>query len=223
MHLENINKSEAFRYMGYKGGEIPENILQLADECEKMLLENISPKYVYCLFDIDHSPEGIKVDRANLFFKGKDIASHLEGCEKCILMCATLSAGADKVIRQYEINDMEKAVITDCLASAAIEQVCDIAQDKILSNLEGFNFTWRFSPGYGDFPISIQNDFINVLKAQSRIGLSVTDSFIMIPRKSVTAVIGVSRNEIAKGKRGCGCCNMRDRCNFRKRGVHCGF
>lgn len=223
MKLESLNKSEAFRYMGYKGGEIPQNILALADECEKAVLDNISPKYIYRVFDINHSDEGVRVEGTSLLFKGKDISEHLKGCEKCILMCATLSVGADKVIRKYETGEMEKAVIADCLASAAIEQVCDIAQEEILSYLEGYNFTWRFSPGYGDFPLSIQRDFINVLEAQKRIGLNVTESLILIPRKSVTAVIGISRDEIDKGKRGCGCCNMRDRCNFRKRGVHCGF
>lgn len=223
MKLTNINREEAFRYMGHKGEEIPQSIIKIADECEKALLENISPKYIYRVFDTEFSADGIIIKNTPLIFKGKDIAEHLQGCEKCVLMCATLSAGADKVIRQYEASGMEKAVVADCLASAAIEQVCNIAESEIQKALGDYNYTWRFSAGYGDFPLDIQKDFLAVLNAQKRIGLNVTDSLILTPRKSVTAVMGISKNEIAKGKRGCGCCNMRDVCNFRKRGTHCGF
>ncbi len=223
VNLNNINRDEAFRYMGHKGGEIPQSIISIADECEQKLLENISPKYIYKIFDITPSQEGIIVENTPLVFKGRDIAEHLQGCEKCVLMCATLSSGADRVIRQYEASGMEKAVVADCLASSAIEQVCNIAEAEIQKAIGDYNYTWRFSAGYGDFPLEIQKDFLTVLDAQRRIGLNITDSLILIPRKSVTAVMGVSKNEIAKGKRGCGCCNMREICNFRKRGTHCGF
>ena len=222
LKLENLNRTEAFRYMGHKSGEIPQNINKLTDECESRLLSAITPKYVYSLFDIENTPDGVSVKNTPLVFKGKRISSHLNNCEKCVLLAATLGTGADAIIRSFESTAMEKAVIADCLASAAIEQVCDFAETEIQEKLSGLNFTWRFSPGYGDFPIDIQRNFLNVLNAQKRIGLSVNDSLILIPRKSVTAVIGVSEHDIPKGRRGCGVCNMRDRCEFRKRGTHCG-
>lgn len=223
MKLEKINREEAFRYMGYKGGEIKPNVISITDECEKKLLENIQPRFVYKVFDIEHGQDKITVKNTSLLLKGSDICSHLENCEKCILMCATLSAAADGIIRAYEFGEMEKAVIADCLASAAVEQVCNEAERIIQLQVGKFNYTWRFSPGYGNFPLEIQKDFLDVLDAQKRIGVSVTDSLILIPRKSVTAVIGVSSKEISKGKRGCICCNMKDKCQYRKRGVHCGF
>ena len=223
MFPEKLNRAEAYRYMGYKGGGIPENIEALTDECEDSLLKSIVPKYVYRVFDIEETENGVEVSGAGLTFGGSDIKRHLSGCEKCVLLAATLGEGADKTIRGYEISGMEKAVIADCLASAAIEQVCDKAEEEIKSKLSGYFFTWRFSPGYGDFPLTVQRTFLDVLQAPKRIGLTVTDNFILLPRKSVTAVIGISKSGIPKGRRGCGCCNMKDRCEFRKRGEHCGF
>lgn len=223
MQLDSLNRAEAFRYMGHKGGEIPENINALADECEGKLLAAIRPNYVWRVFDIEETGGGISVSGTSLVLTGRDITEHLRGCERCALMCATLSIGADSVIRAYESAEMEKAVIADCLASAAIEQVCDIAECEIQAAVGDYHYTWRFSPGYGDLPLELQRQFIEVLQAQKRIGVTVTDSLILIPRKSVTAVMGISENEIPKGRRGCGSCNMRDRCEFRKRGTHCGF
>ena len=223
MKIDSINRAEAFRYMGYKGGEINDTILKITDECEEKLLEVINPKYVYKVFDIEINDDGVKVKNTSLVFKGKDISSHLKDCEKCILLCATVSGGADRLIRSYEAGQMEKAVITDCLASTAVEQVCNEAEIEIRNEIGEWNYTWRFSPGYGDFPIDIQKDFLDVLDAPKRTGVNVTDSLILIPRKSVTAVIGLSHKEISRGRRGCVTCNMRDRCEFRKRGEHCGI
>lgn len=221
MKLEKIDRAEAFRYMGHKGGALPESMTALADECEQRLLTSIAPKFVYALFDIEHTENGVIVSGTPLVLKGNDIAAHLKNCEKCVLFAATLGAGADAVIRGYESVAMEKAVIADCMASAAIEQVCDLAEAEIREKLPDMHFTWRFSPGYGDLPLNVQRDFLNVLNAQKRIGLTVTESLILIPRKSVTAVIGISEREIPKGRRGCAVCNMKDVCELRKRGAHC--
>lgn len=221
MKLEKIDRAEAFRYMGHKGGALPKNINELADECEQRLLASIAPKFVYSVFDIGYAENGITIGNTPLVLGGNDIAAHLADCERCVLFAATLGAGADAVIRGYESSAMEKAVITDCMASAAIEQVCDLAEAEIREKLTRMHFTWRFSPGYGDLPLDVQRDFLNVLNATKRIGLTVTESLILIPRKSVTAVIGVSEREIPKGRRGCAICGMRDRCEFRKNGTHC--
>lgn len=222
MKLSKLDQSEALRYMGYGGSKPDEQIQKILDECEKKLLEVIAPRYIYKVMNIKPKPDGIHVEETSLVLGGKDIAEHLAGCDRCVLMCATVSQGADRLIRTYEATDMTRAVMTDCLASAAIEQVCNAAEEKIKAQLSGNYFTWRFSPGYGDMPMEIQRDFLEVLNAPKRIGLNVTESMIMIPRKSVTAVMGVSETEIPKGRRGCVTCRMKDVCAYRKRGEHCG-
>lgn len=223
IELTELDRAEAFRYMGYKGGEIKESILKITEECEKALLNVIKPRLAYKVFDISFAENGVEIIGTPLIFKGNDIKEHLTGCERCVLMCATLSSDVDKLIRSYEAEGVEKAFIADALASAAVEQVCNKAESLIQSAVGNYSFTWRFSPGYGDFPLEIQKDFINITEADKKTGLTVTESLILIPRKSVTAVMGISEKEIPKKRRGCGCCNMKDRCEFRKGGSHCGF
>lgn len=223
MKIEKLNRSEAFRYMGYKGGEIKDEIIKITEECEQRLLDAIKPKYVYRVFDIEESDQGVLVKDTPLIFKGNAISKHLKDCDRCVLMCATLSAEADKVIRSYEAVEMEKAVIADSLASAAAEQVCELAEAEIQKEVGSFYYTWRFSPGYGDFPLDIQKDFLSAVDAAKRIGVTVTQNDILIPRKSVTAVMGISQKEISKTRRGCNSCNMKDTCKYRKAGSHCGF
>lgn len=222
MRIEKLNRDEAFRYMGCKNGEINEKILKITEECEKGLIKAIKPRYVYRTFNIKETDRGIEISGSSLLLKGKDISSHLKGCNRCVLLCATLSSDVDKLIRAYEAEGMEKALIADSLASAAVEQVCEEAENEIREAVGNYSYTWRFSPGYGDFPLDIQEEFLNVIDAPKRIGVSVTDSLILIPRKSVTAVMGISEKEIPRGRRGCGNCNMKDTCRYRKNYGHCG-
>ncbi len=138
-------------------------------------------------------------------------------------MCATLGADVDKLIRVTQVSNLARAVVLDSFATVAIEQVCDSAEQEIAEAFPGLYMTFRFSPGYGDYPVSLQKYFLGELDAGRKIGLSANESYILIPAKSVTAVIGLSENPIEKRKRGCAVCNMRAECQYRRRGEHCGF
>ena len=221
--LTEINKTEALRFMGY-GKSSPDDLtMKRVNECEKALISVIKPEYVYRIFDIDQSDNSICICGTSLILTGNDIKKHLEGCSKAALIAVTISEGADRLIRSYAAYDMAKSVITDCLASAAVEQVCNEVDKIISETVEQKYQTWRFSPGYGDLPLEVQKDFLDVLNAGKRIGLCVLDNFMMVPTKSVTAIIGLSDKKINKGVRGCACCNMREKCTYRIRGEHCEF
>ena len=216
--LTEINKAEALRYMGY-GRNKPDDItMRNIIECEKALLEAIKPEYVYRIFDIERTDSGIEILGTSLVLTGNDVAKHLDGCDKAALIAVTVSGGADRLIRSYSAYDMAKSVITDCLASAAVEQVCNEV-DKIVREQSQQKYqTWRFSPGYGDFSLDHQGDFARVLEMQKTCGITLGSSLLMTPSKSVTAVIGLLRGGTAAGKdapKGCAVCPKRD-CPFRQ-------
>ena len=221
MKLEHIDTDLALLYMGSRGRDVS-LLMPLVRECEERLLKAVDPRYTYRYFSLDKTEDGLTLRNTDLILRGNSIAEHLRGCDACILLCATLSAGADTLIRKLSAEDMASAFVTDCLASAAIEAVCDAAENEIKDKLPGKFFTWRFSPGYGDLPLEIQQKFVAVMNSAKLIGLNVTDSLMLVPTKSVTAVIGVSDTELPRSVRGCGCCNMKDTCRFRKEGYHCG-
>ena len=216
-----IDRAEAYRYMGIRGGADP-NTEALADECESRLLLAANPKYCWTFAEISGaSPDGITLSGHRLTLCGNDIAEHLSGCFGVILLCATLGTGADKLLRTIQAEDMAKALVCDALASAAVEQICENAETEILVRFPNRFATWRFSPGYGDLPLGTQKDFLAAANAQKAIGLCVNDGGILIPTKSVTAVIGLSETPVEQKKRGCGTCKMRERCAYRKTGGRC--
>ena len=209
--------------MRYGKNKPDDKIQEIIDNCEKELLNSITPAYYYSIFNINHEPNKVTLENCDLSLIGEDISNHLKDCDKAILFCATLSHGPDKLIRINQVRDMTKSIIIDALASAAIEQICDLIQEEINERFPSLYQTWRFSPGYGDLPLDIQKEFINVLSATKRAGISSTNTNMLIPSKSVTAIIGLSENIIPKQKRGCQVCSLRETCVYRLKGEHCGF
>lgn len=218
--LTSIDRSQALRYAGFRG-DADEVLHALADSCEQRLLPLISPKYIHRVCTLDSADNGILCREIGLCLTGEDIAAHLKNCTHAVLFCATLSQGADRAVRMAQTEDVAAGLLTDAMASAAIEQVCDSAESEILAGLPDFHATWRFSPGYGDLPLALQGEFLDALDAPRRIGVCVSDSGILIPRKSVTAILGLCDKPIERHRKGCAACNFVSTCPYRAKGVHC--
>ena len=218
--INNINKSEVARYLGYKDTLPDVAMTKIILECEQELQKIIKPRYCYKVFELEFLEDGVLLKGSELVLKGESISNHLKNCEKAVVMCATLSGEVDKMLRHSESGNMINTIVTDALANVAIEQVCDEVEKIIQSENEEFKLTWRFGVGYGDFPITTQKDFLQVLDAGKRIGVCATESSILTPRKSVTCVIGLSKTDVSSEK-SCENCNLRETCQYRKNGTSC--
>lgn len=201
-------KAEALRYLGVRG-EADGATLALLDRGERALNAAVSPAFCWRAEK--------KADCGGLL-AGKDIELHLAESGEALFFAATLGAAADRLIRAAEVENMAYALVLDSLASATVERYCDECEIEMREKTGGF-FTARFSPGYGDYPIELQGSLLRFLSAEKRIGLTATENHILIPRKSVTAVIGIM-DHAPRGtaKKSCESCNLRDRCDFRRCG-----
>lgn len=204
-------RSETLRYLGYKGEPDPQT-KELLDLAERELQKTVKPAFCWKVFK--------KADCGSIL-TGRDIENHLRNSDRIILFAATLGVSADRIIRTAEIGNMAYALVLDAYASAVIEEFCDNCEKEMKEKTGGF-YTTRFSPGYGDYPVSLQSEFIRILSADKLAGLTATENHILVPRKSVTAVIGISDYEQTETGNKCDNCNMRNTCRFRKEGKNCG-
>lgn len=220
IHPESIPKHEAARYMGVKG-EPSASVAELLDRLEPVVRAVIRPCYVFRETTVEHDEQGVHLGCMSVPLTGKSVAEHLKDCGKAVILAATLSSEADKLIRRLAVTDMAESLAADSLCSAAIETVCDLAEQEIFSRINAPYRTWRFSPGYGDLPLELQADLLDALNAQRRIGLTVTENSLLVPTKSVTAIIGISESPVAGSGVGCQNCGMRESCAFRRSGIKC--
>ncbi len=124
-------------------------------------------------------------------------------------MAATLGMEPDRLAaRATAVGKMSRAVIFQAAAAAMIEQYCDTVNARIREEaaIRGLFCRPRFSPGYGDFSLLHQTELMRILRAQQSIGVTLTESLLMLPSKSVTAVIGASEQDSACTLQGRECC-----------------
>ena len=176
----------------------------------------ISRKSIYRIFHLERIEEDF-IQFGSLDIRSKSLGKNLKGCDKIVLFGATLGIGADQMIRKVSMKDMAKAVVLQACAAALLEEYCDECQDKIAREMleEKRYLRPRFSPGYGDFSISHQRRIIQILDCAKTIGLTLTESCMMVPAKSVTAVMGASILEVRCHTKGCEECTKKD-CLYRR-------
>jgi hypothetical protein len=208
-----IDAAETRRYAGLKKAANfdEKNILDACDEA--ILLLNV--RGIYKIYDYDC--ENHIIQSAPPFeIVGKSIENHLAGCEKVACIAVTVGENIEnEVTRKFDAGNYVSSVLLDAAATAAVEQVADELEKAIAREVakESFKMRWRFSPGYGDWQLENQKNFFYVTGAPE-IGMSLTESLMLVPRKSVTAIIGlekiISKVQNVKPKKSCASCNKLD-------------
>ena len=220
--LSTPDRDEILRYMGMPPQQADDATRALADQCAEELLSVATPRWCGRVFDLSFEPGGVRLNNG-LLLEGLELKQHLDGCQKAVVFCATLGVPADTLIRRAQYTDMARALALDCAAGVLVEQLCDRIEGHIHAQFPGQFSPYRFSPGYGDLPLGVQCALLELLDAHRLIGLSATDSCILTPRKSVTAILGLSDSPIPTHKRSCPLCPNTDNCQLRKTGGHCGL
>ena len=189
--------SEIARYLGYQKVAVPdEQVSTLIKAAADEMLEVIQPQSVCENFDLtveyDEKKDFGLVAFSDVTIKSKDLARNLRDCSQIVLFAATLGPQCDQLIRRAQVKDQVKAAVFQATGAMYIEKCVDLLNEKIKQDAESQGKTTRprFSPGYGDVSLDVQKSFFRLLPCQ-RIGLTLMDTLVMSPEKSVTAFVGV--------------------------------
>ena len=216
LNFVNIKKNEVLKNLQYRGSEIPEDIDYLIFQSIVDLEKYAKPKYKYIELDKD-------LEELKEILLGEGIKDLLSTSRKVVLMGVTLGREIEMLTRKYSFSDLVRSVILDATASAGVESLANEINDNLEKIYEPMYLTDRFSPGYGDLPISVQKKFLSLINGEKDLGITTTESGIMIPRKSITAIIGISDKKQPRRRPGCENCRLFMECEFIKRGETCGY
>lgn len=124
------------------------------------------------------------------------LARHMAGCRDAYLACGTIGTGFDALQRRVSALSGADAFVMQAIGAAMIERLMDGAEDLMRQELApGEGLVSRYSPGYGTFPLSAQRELLALLDAPRSIGVSLTDTLLMVPSKSVSAIIGITNRK----------------------------
>ena len=216
-----IPVKEVQRYMGYHG------IVDIAPEMQEKINKAIEhlgtqshPRIISKEYRITVSEKTVTLhaDNEDVTFESEGLVRNLSGCCGAILLAATVGPACDMLVRRASITSAADAAVYQAAGAAAIEAFLDDYNDKLKASYEarGLFLRPRFSPGYGDLKLEHQKDWFRLLDITKQIGIELTDSLLMVPTKSVTAIIGIGIDKTKTGCSGCAGCNKHDTCEFSK-------
>ena len=175
-----FSKKEISRYAGNLHDE------NLINECLAELSDKLVYNVCYQKFPVNKQDNKLYLGFAQT--NSADLAKNLDGCDGILLFAATVGIEIDRLIIKYSKISPVKALIFQAIGAERIEKLCD-QFCKDMSKEE--KLKPRFSPGYGDLPIDLQKEIFAALDCGKNIGLTLNDSMLMSPTKSVTAIVGI--------------------------------
>ncbi len=183
-----ISEKEYLRYLGIRRKDgVPPELTGMIGECLSAVRSEMKIRGVVrtCPVDVRSSV----IDLGFCRIESRSLAVNLAGCRGAAIFAVTVGAGVDRLISRLSATSPSCALAADAVASAAAEgAACRINADIARK----FGATRpRFSPGFGDLPLSFQRDVISFLDAERRAGITLTDSLMLVPVKSTTAIVGV--------------------------------
>lgn len=221
-----VDREEALAFLGHRGqelGDLRERLERAARRCEDELI----PRGVYRVMG---APEALAL------LPGRDIARHVEGCPEVVLLAVTLGAPSEMLLRRERALSATDGLLVDACASSLVEQAANVLSEHIAEEAAARSLaaTSRFSPGYGDLPLSCQPAFLAACGADRALGIRATAAHLLVPAKSITAVIGLhphsnsAREDGASAtsteeaeKTRCSTCPVADTCALRAQGRTC--
>lgn len=195
-----VQDQDALRYLGHRGQELDANFEEAFHRISAKLDALQAIGVVRCFPIKKTSDQGVELEGTSLVLAGSNIATHLTGATEVALMAVTLGFESERLLKQLSCISATEGIIADACASSMIENAAhnfaqDISEEVKLRNMRCGK---RFSPGYGNFPLSIQQEFITAIGADKTLGIKVTEGDLMVPTKSITAVVPIFEdNDVA--------------------------
>jgi len=207
-----VCEKEIWRYAGVKGEAA--SLTPLLTACLEELLPGLSYKVCYREFPVTR--QGQRLDLGFMDTASHTVIKALDGCDRVVVFAATVGLQPDRLLARYGAVAPTKALLAQAVGTERIESLCDAFSRDVnaRATAEGYLARPRISPGYGDFPLTAQGDLFRVLDCSRQIGLTLNDSLLMSPTKSVTALIGLSRHLCDQPTAGCAGCEKHD-CVYR--------
>lgn len=222
--IASVDRGEVLRYLGYHGQELTPQLDARIDEVVARCAAIARPRASLASFFVrGRSDDAIELEGCTLRLTGHDIAGHLASATEVVLFAATLGADVDRELRRLSLVDPLEQVIFDSAATALVERAADAANARARAYAaeQGCFTSWRFSPGYGDLPLAVQRDFLAALDATRQLGITLTPSNLMVPTKSVTAIVGVHPDPQPGLESSCAVCSLAEFCTIRQTGRTC--
>lgn len=226
--IRSVDRDEVLRYLGHAGQELGADLEARVDADVARCIEVSRPAGVVRVFECAEATEedGRFVQRLEgtaLELPGESMRAYLAGARAVGVFAVTLGMANERELRRLSLTSRVDELILDAASSALVERAADAAEARVVREAtdRGLYTNYRFSPGYGDLPMSVQPTLLATLDAQRRLGIALSSTRLMTPTKSVTALVGLYGSPQGQTRLSCKGCICHDFCLLRPTGRTC--
>ncbi len=221
--VTSVDRKEVLRYLGYRGQEVTPELDARLDDAIARCLSIGKPRSSLATFDIagrEELPDGtpqVDLKGTALVLQGKSMRRHMDGAVRVGVLAVTIGMGVERELKRLSLTDHLGQVLFDAAATTMVERAADAAEATLvgMAARDGLYTNFRFSPGYGDMPMTTQPVLLDALDARRRLGITLSPTLLMTPTKSVTAVLGMFTTPQKSTHASCADCFCRAFCNLR--------
>lgn len=175
-----------------------------ARDCQRELEGTVTPRLL-----------GRRLSLSLFAGESRDLDWHLAPLYPGRFVRGDAGAETDRLLRRWSVQSMAKAAVGQAVCAVWLDDLCAAYCAGLLPQLGAGEFlTPPFSPGYGDWSLAAQDRVLDLLQAPKRIGLTLTEGGMLVPEKSITALVGISDRAGGGLRPKCMRCNKTD-CPFR--------
>lgn len=189
-----VDERRVLKYLGQRGHELTDELATRFQDAVARCERIAQPRGIARSFAIEHElSDGIALEGSGLVLTGRNITRHLDGCTLACLLAVTLGMQTERELARLQAMSSLDALLFDACASSMAEEAAQAASLRIteIADEVGLVPTKRFSPGFGDLPLELQDAFLQAIDAGKLLGIHVGSSHLMTPMKSVTAIVGL--------------------------------
>ncbi|MBQ9021088.1 MAG: vitamin B12 dependent methionine synthase [Eggerthellaceae bacterium] len=207
---------------GGESQEVDDALRQRIEDSFTHCEECSTPAWTYRVFPLQETDEGLALVGTVLVLTGDDIRTHLHGAKYCAVMAATCGLANERELQIQSAKGTVEALAFDAAGSALAETTASACNAAIVEDAheQGLFCNWRYSPGYGDLPLSLQPQILRILEAEKLLGITTTPAHLMVPTKSVTALVGLF-DQPQEQRKSCQGCSLFQECTLRTKGHTC--
>lgn len=193
--------------------EITHELLDMVDK--QCLIQTATVHNIYEVTSSNH--QKLMIDNGFIFQGKKSINTLASAKRLAVALCTIGPALENKVSQYFTAKEPLRGLLLDGIGSAAVDslaqEVCELIRQD--AQLKGYQTGSPFSPGMPGFPIAKQRELFQLVPAED-IGIKLTSSGVMFPRKSISMIIGIGTNLKTWTKAElCARCNLRHTCDHR--------
>lgn len=214
-----LSSVDYFKEMGYPDRRVPDIVRQIVEEMTEIIRNEVKSSFAFSILEGEVVSTQVILNEYGLLEIGEVLGHLMQNSERIAVFTATAGTTYQSLLDEVKKkDDLLHWFILDSMGSCIVERTGDIMERYLEQHIPEYRHTARFSPGYCGWKLTEQRKIFQIL-GNNVCGISLSESCLMYPIKSISGIVGIGKN-VCEKKYGCSICKQNNCYKRRKNKTH---